>query len=109
MKTFQTKNGKEITRLSRWIKVRTDYKITERHSLYYYANDCGDGEKYVDYFIFRGRKYAIGQFFKLDYPIFFDEANGKTTYLSGYDCENYYNPLLIEIDGYGEYVRVYSD
>ena len=109
MKTFQTKDGKEITRLSRWIKVRTDYNITERHSLYYYANDCGDGGKCVDYFIFRDRKYAIGQFFILDYPIFFEDTDGKTTYLCGYDCENYYNPLLIEIADCGEYVRVYSD
>ena len=63
----------------------------------------------MDYFRFGGRAYAINQFFRLDFPIFFENEEGKTTYLSGYDSENYYNPLLIELDDCGEFVRLYEE
>ena len=32
-----------------------------------------------------------------------------TSYLCGYDCTNYYNPLLIEIDDGNERVRLYKE
>lgn len=119
MKEFRTKNNTLIQRVSRWIRIKQAYDITKRHSLYYYRRDeNGYGEysdefnpnngTFLDYFTFNGRKYAIEQFLRLDYPIMFEE-NGKLQFLSGYDSENYYNPLLIEIDDSGEYIRCYYE
>lgn len=119
MKEFRTKNNTIIQRVSRWIRIRQAYDITKRHSLHYYRmdeNGYRDGQSnfkpengtFLDYFIFNGRKYAIEQFLRLDCPIMFEE-NDKLQYLSGYDSENYYNPLLIEIDDSGEYVRCYYE
>ena len=39
MKEIVTKEGRMLIRLSRWIKVRQEYNITPRHSLYDYAED----------------------------------------------------------------------
>lgn len=119
MKLIKTNDGKMIQRVSCWIKIRQAYDITSRHSLHYYRmdeNGYRDGQSafnpsngtYLDYFRFNGRKYAIEQFLRLDHPIMFEE-NDKLQYLSGYDSENYYNPLLIEIDDSGEYVRCYYE
>lgn len=119
-KEFETQNGTKIYRVSRWIKIQQAYNITKRNSLYYYATDENgyrEGQNnfnpenglYCDFFKWRGRKYAIEQFLRLDYPIFFNDTDGKLNYLSGYDSENYYNPILIELDNCCEYVRVYTE
>ena len=119
MKTIVTKDGRKIRRVSRWISIRHAYNVTKRHSLWYYATD-GNGyrngsekfdpssETYLDYFVWNGRKWAIDQFYRLDYPIMWEE-DSKLNFIGGYDSENYYNPILIEIDEYGEYVRVYEE
>lgn len=116
-KEFITHDNKKIYRVSRWIRIKYNYNVSKRNRLYYYATDengytegsanFNPNGLFLDYFTFHGKNYAINQFFRLDYPIFFEE-NGKTTYLAGYDSENYYNPILIEIDEYGEYVRIYE-
>lgn len=119
-KEFNTQNGTKIYRVSRWIKIQQAYNITKRNSLYYYATDESgyregqekfnpDNGLYCDFFRWNGRNYAIEQFLRLDYPIFFTDTDGKLNYLSGYDSENYYNPILIELDDCGEYVRIYTE
>lgn len=114
--------GQEYTRLSRWIKIKTNYNPNNKNRLECYIHDGfgyskysdsydpknHDG-KYLDYFTFQGRNYSIDQFLRLDYPIFYQNKEGKTCFLSGYDLENYYNPLLIEIDESGEYIRLYEE
>lgn len=120
MKTIAANDGKEIVRVSRWIKIRQNYNVSKRNSLYYYATDENgyrEGQTnynpenglYLDYFKFNGRTYAIKQFYRMDYPIFFENEDGKISYIAGYDSENYYNPLLIEIDECGENVRLYEE
>ena len=114
MKTFKTNNGRTITRISRHIKIRTDY-VTSRHSLFDYADSSSeeDGKRLLDYFVFKGKKYALNQFMRLGSmfipEVYQFEENDKTQFLSGVDSENYFNPLLIEIDDYCEYVRVYQE
>jgi len=119
MKIIKTNDNRYIKRVSRWIKIRQAYNITSRHSLFYYRmdeNGYRDGQTnfnpdngtYLDYFVFNGRKWAIDQFLRMDFPITWEE-NDKLQFLSGYDSENYYNPLMIEIDDSGEYVRCYYD
>ena len=103
-------NGRKYERVSRWIKVYYDY-ITKRHSLADYADfyDSEDGKGLLNWFQYNGKKYAVGQFLKLAYPYFYKNEDGKISFLCGYDCENYYNPLLIEIDDDGESVRLYRE
>lgn len=120
MTEIVTRDGKTINRLSRWIKIRQAFDITKRHSLYRYAidgnghvegQDCFDpatGTE-VTYFIWNGRKWALDQFLRLSYPIFWEDEDGYLQFLSGYDGENWYNPILIEIHPDGEYVRVYEE
>lgn len=125
MKEIVTKEGRTLLRLSRWIKVQQGYNITPRHSLYDYCRDergyqpgqsqfNPENGTFLDYFRFQGRKWAIGQFLLLGgmmggYPIMWEDADGKLHYLSGYDLENYYNPIMIEFSEACEYVRVYQE
>lgn len=120
-KEFKTQNGTKIYRVSRWIKIQHAYNITKRNNLYYYATDENgyrEGQNnfnpenglYCDFFRWNGRNYAIEQFLRLDYPILFeDPSDDKLHFLSGYDSENYYNPILIEFDNSCEYVRIYLE
>lgn len=110
MQKFKTRDNTIITRESRWLQIHSDY-VTKRHSLFDYADDYENPGKegLLHWFKFRGRKYALGQFMKLSYPIFFEDETEKTNYLSGYDCTNYYNPYLIEIHDSGEAVRLYTE
>lgn len=114
MKTFITTDGKQIKRISRWIKIKQAYNITERHNLYYYAEQIDENENVLDYFVFNGRKYALSQFYRFGTmftptpPLMFYE-NDKLQFISGYDSENYFNSLLIEISDCGEYVRIYEE
>ena len=116
-----TTEGKTIYRKSRWIKIQHNYNPNRHNSLWYYVTD-GNGYVenqtgynpdenglYLDYFRYNGRNYAINQFMRLTYPIFYEDKEGKWQYLSGYDGENYYNPILIELDECCEYVRVYEE
>ena len=125
MKKIAASDGRTLIRRSRWIKVRTNYNPSKRNSLWYYVND-GNGRRegqtgfdpssglYLDWFPWNGRKWAMEQFIALGgpwggAPILFEDENGKTSCIAGYDSENYYNPILIEVDDCGEYVRVYEE
>lgn len=101
MKYITTDDGHKYRRASRWIRVDC-IQITERHALADYADDGT-----VSCFRHGGRQYAIGQFMRLTYPEFYTDENGRTGFLSGYDATQWYNPLLIEIDDGGEYIRLY--
>lgn len=120
MKVLKTQDNREIKRVSRWIEIKHNYSPNKRNSLFYYATDENgyrDGQNafnpanglYLDYFKWNGRTWAIEQFMRLDYPIFYNDSNGKLGVISAYDSENYYNPILIELDEYGEHVRVYEE
>ena len=113
MKVIKTTDGKQLKRISRWIKIRQAYNVTERHSLYYYAEEIGENENALDYFIFKGRKYALSQFLSFGTPwtagyIQWYE-NDKLHNIAGYDSTDYYKPLLIELDECAECVRVYEE
>lgn len=125
MKKIIANDGHILNRVSRWIRVRHNYNPSKRNSLWYYVTD-GNGRKEchsdfdpttglcLDYFVWNGRKWAIEQFNSVYGtmgipPIFFEDENGKTSFISGYDSENYYNPILIELDDGCEYVRVYEE
>ena len=96
-----------IMRVSRWIKIEAK-EITKRSRFWDYADPCTEenGKRLIDVFRFNNRWYCLDQFLRLSYPVFFEE-NGKKGFLSGYDGENYYYPLEIELDESGECIRLY--
>jgi hypothetical protein len=115
-----------FNRVSRWIKVKHNYTPGKNNRLWDYVQD-ENGYKhyqeqfnpenglYLDYFTFHGRNYAIEQFLALGNPFYtavsysYEDKDGKLFYLSGVDVENIYNPLYIEMDDCGEYVRLYVE
>lgn len=125
MKEIVTNEGRTLMRLSRWIEVRQAYNITPKHSLYDYCTDENgfypgqsmfnpENGTFLDFFRFNGRKYAINQFIIFGgcmggYPPMWEDEDGKIHYLSGYDSEDYYNPIMIESSEYCDYVRVYQE
>ena len=113
MKKITCNDGKEIIRISRWIKVNTEFDITPKHSLFYYADKLGEKENYIDYFRFDGKKYALNQFFRcgsmfLNASYNWTEKDGLH-FISGVDMgSDLYDPIMIELSECGEAVRVYK-
>lgn len=119
MTEIKTRDGVIIKRVSRWIMVH-DEIVTMRHRLASYAHDSEgrvEGQTGFDpskglhlmWFRWNGRKWAFDQFLRLSYPIMWDDEDGKLNYLSAYDGENWYNPILIELSECCDYVRVYEE
>ena len=127
MKQFRTVDGENtVTRLSRWIQIKQNYNVNKRNSLYELSTD-ENGYKpcqseydpvngtYLDYFRFNGRNYAIEQFIKLGSlwcdgaPYEFTDTDGASSFVCAVDFYgDLYKPLYIELDEYGERVRVYK-
>ena len=125
-KIYTDQDGNKIERLSRWIKIHT-LPVTKRHSLYEYATDGSGRHPYndnfdssngvlVDYFVFQGKQYALEQFLSTSSawagawnPFYSENDVDDYVILSGYEAEEYFNPLMIEIGEYGEFVRVYRE
>lgn len=124
VETIDTKYN--YVRVSRWIKVKQNYNPRKNNRLWDYVTD-ENGYKphndnfnpenglYLDYFRFNGRTYAIEQFFAfgsiadtIGHASGYIE-NGEKHYLQGFDNENIYNPIFIELDEYGENVRIYEE
>lgn len=127
MKQFTTIDGENtVTRLSRWITINTNYNVNKRNSLYSYSTDESGyrphqdgydptGGTYLDYFKFGGRTYAIEQFVLLGSawigvrPYEFIDTDGTISSVDAVDIDGcLYDPLYIEVDEYGERVRVYQ-
>ena len=126
MKEFICNNGRKLVRLSRWITIQHNYNPSPKNRLAYYITD-GNGYSngqanfdkstglYLDFFRWNGRNYAINQFLILGgpwtggQPYMFTDTDGCTTVVSAYDGENYYNPIMIELDDCAEHVRVYQE
>ena len=130
--SFSIYDGKECEndysyiRKSRWIKIKTNYKPSKRNALWDYVTD-GSGYHpyqdqfnpaeglYLDYFTYNGRNYSIDQFMRIGcafdcmgrYLGYYE--NGDKHYLAGYDSADYFNPIFIELDEYGENVRIYEE
>lgn len=127
MKDFITVDGKyKIKRLSRWIAIKQNYNVSPRNSLYDFSTDeygyTPNQEKYnpengtyLDYFRFNGKNYAVSQFIGLGSvwcggsPYEFIDTDGKSTFIHAVDFYgDLFDPLYIEMDEYGERIRIYS-
>jgi hypothetical protein len=89
---------------SRWIKINCTY-VTKRHQLFDYAEPCGD----LIYFRHKGKLYALGQFYQLNYPIMIEDEEGKLIVIGSYDYTEYYKPYFLEVDEYCENVRLWEE
>lgn len=118
-------NRLKFVRVSRWITVKHNYNPNKGNELWDYVQDgygyrtCQSGfheddDLYLDYFTFNGRNYALEQFIAIGSIADAIEhregyiENGKKHFLSGYDERDYYRPLFIELDEWGEKVRCYE-
>ena len=122
-KQFITRQNNIIARVSNWITIKTNYHPSKTNSLYYYATDENgyktgsknfneNSDLFLDYFTWNKRNWAIEQFILFGgmwggTPPSFVE-NRKTIYLTAYDSEDYYDPIMIEVNKEGDKVRVYK-
>ena len=93
----------KIKNVSRWLTVY--YKeVTPKHSLFCYSDDG-----YLDYFNYKGSMYAVNQFIARFGAWGFDkECKEYPSFIVGYDGNgDYYNPLMLEMDEFGEKVRLW--
>jgi hypothetical protein len=102
--------NRKYIRVSRWIKLEYRF-VTCRHRLYDYADvtERENGGAWLYMFRHGGRLYALNQFARLGFPIFYGDAQGKMQYLCGYDTEQWYKPLICEIEDGGECIRLYQE
>ena len=92
-------------RSGRWVKRHTDYNITEKHPLWTYAEDCGDGTFCVDYFINEKRKVAVGALMARGGMAYYD-AGHEPPMINCYDADsNLFHPLYGEVSSDGEQCR----
>lgn len=102
---------KELKAVSRWIQIKTLY-VTEKHSLFDYAEKDAEcmGKYPVMAFRWKNHWYALDSFLSRYGICGFDrECKEYPTFITGYDGNNYYNPLLMELDEYGEKCRLYEE
>ena len=127
MKIITCTDGTKLRRISRWIKLQCNLAPNSRNSLWNYACDGsgyhpyqdrfnpGEG-LYLDYFRFRGRTYALEQFFVLGgmwtggKPYFYKDDYGLHT-IATVDMDGpIFGPALYgEWDEYCEHVRLYEE
>lgn len=108
MKIIKCKDNTQFKRVSRWITIKELFNIRKDNILYSFTTD-----NYLQYFIHKGKKYALNQFIVLDTPwigskqhIFVE--NGEECYISAVDYTNYYKPYYLELSKDGEKVRLYE-
>lgn len=125
-KVYTDADGNRIERVSKWIKIRY-LPISKRHRLWDYATDSNGYHPYqekfnpgddvfLDCFTFNGKQYALEQFLSTSSawsgawnPYYSSNNVDDSVILSGYEAEEYFHPLLLELDECGEYVRVYKE
>lgn len=124
---YKATDGSEWTR-SRWLKVRRDWfeKPNPRHGLYDYMVDMDGLALYdercdlsagveVEYFKYHGMRFPLSRFYALrcavisTAPYEIVEDDGSSSFISCVDMDgDIFNPLYLELDEWGEGVRVYE-
>lgn len=117
-----TTDGKQMRRVSRWIKLRNNFNPSPRNRLWDYVTDSNGYHSYQDkfqsdtaldlyYFRFGGRNYALEQFYVLPGPpIMYENEDGKRGVIGTVDMDgNLSHPLYGEWDECCEHVRLYEE
>lgn len=84
------KDNRQYKTASRWIKIRENTK-----------------EQF--YFTHYNKRYYLNDFMSLAYPIFWEDEEGKLNHISAYDSTTWYNPYLLEIREYCDYIRLWEE
>lgn len=127
MKIITARDGRKYERVSRWITHHTNYNPNKRNSLWDYVCDAHGNhpysekfdpasEKYLDYFRYDGRAYALDQFYALgsvwvcSNPIMYDAEDGKLGVIGAVDMDgDMFHPLYMEIEEGYERIRLYKE
>lgn len=101
---------KELKAISRWITIQRK-EVTPKSALYDYGGgDCENEKRYVLFFRWHNREFAFDRFLARFGIVGFDpECKEYPAFITGYDGDNYYNPILCSIDEYGEHIRLYEE
>ena len=59
------------------------------------------------FFRHNNRRYYLDNFMRIDHGTEIEAADGEKVTLCGYEADQYYTPLFIELDEAGESCRVY--
>ena len=127
MKIITCTDGTKLRRISRWILWHTNYAPRIDNALWDYVRD-GYGrtpsnpdfeksERYLDYFRFGGRKYALESFchmgsaFLGGEPYMYKDENGKLGVIGSLYMDGYiFGPAMyMEISADDQYVRLYEE
>lgn len=109
-----TTDGTTIQGTGRWISIQYAPSITARHDLYEYGDSNGDGTRALWYFNHYGHRFALGQFIRYGgpwgppVPPMWEEADGLHR-MAGVQADRWEAPLMVELDEYGERVRVWQE
>ena len=102
--------------ISGWLPIR--YKmITNQHRLFDLAEEEEEQEsksgkkktRLLCYFVWGHCEYSINQVMKLTYPTFFENENGKTSFISGVVGISNTMGFAVEISDGGDAVRLFRE
>lgn len=100
-------DGTRIVPVSRWITLHFE-NVTNRSRVWIFSDDNGD----VITFSWKGKKYALSQFWRLGTsqctiePLIYEDRNGRQGVIGGLDAYDYL-PMFLEVDDRREQVRLY--
>lgn len=101
--------GKVYKPITRYLKVKSaECTKRSRYADYCYFEDCEDKASYL-FFMWDGRKIALGEVECLTCPIFIRDADGYDIPITGYYVMSNCLSVLIEIDCNGECVRLWRE
>lgn len=114
---FKSQDGiYELEAISGWLPIKSKM-VTNKHKMYDFA-DAGDeyvsksGKKkarLLRYFTFGHHDYSINQVMRLTYPTFFENEDGKTSYICGFvGVSNNYG-FVVEMDDSCSAVRLFTE
>ena len=127
MKEITCTDGTKLRRISRWITWHTNYAPRKDNALWDYVRDgyghspynekFDKSERYLDYFRFGGKKYAIESFYGLGsaflggQPYMYEDEDGKLGVVGALYMDGpIFGPALyMEVSDCSQYVRLYEE
>lgn len=83
---YHSKEGHTLIAVSDWIQITADGT-----------------------FVFHNRTYRLADFESAVWPEMFDDSDGKLHYLSGWERDNWHDPLGIEYEDGMEWCRLFKE
>ena len=101
---------KKLKAISRWITIQCK-EVTKKSALYGYGgDDLENGKRYVLFFRWHNKEFAFDRFLARFGIVGFDpDCKEYPAFITGYDGDNYYNPILCSITEYGDKIRLFEE